>query len=247
MVNETDLNNSSLQWILSTNTPDYKVASFYALSSIFLFAQGLYYWFLPHSWASIASAIALAGAVGSILAAVFLFRESRVHAEAFPKGSQCSIHSEELAYDRCAMCGQLFCSKCLVRIKSAWTRTVFFFRFNGVACKSCAGHRVKWLLLFGISFWLIFLPPLLLFINLNPMVFNPLIDPAEAIFRVRVATLTFIVLAVMITLGWWLQGMTTVMPSLSRQPQEIVSIETRIAITPLQSAKPPPSPNSTKL
>lgn len=220
---------------------------FYALSSILIFAQGLYYWSLPLPWTPIAAAIALVGALGAILTAVFLFRKSRIHAEAFPKGSQCSIHSEELAYDRCAMCGQLFCSKCLVRIKPALSRTIGLFRFNGVACKTCAYHRVKWFWLFGLLIWLIFLPPLLLFANLNPMVFYPQIDPAEAIFRVRGATLTGIVVAAMMTLGWWLQGKTTVMPSLSRQPQEMVGIDTRIADTPFKSAEPPPSSNSTKL
>jgi hypothetical protein len=245
LVNETDLNNNSLRWILSTNTPDYKLALFYALTSILIFAQWCYYSSLPQPWAAIASAIAMAGALGSILTAVFLFRKSQVHTEAFPKGSKCSIHSEELAYDRCAMCGQLFCSKCLVRIKSAWSKTIWFFRFDGVACKACAEHRVKWLWLFGLLIWLIFLPPLLLFANLNPMFFYPQINPAEAIIRVRGATLTGIVLAIMITVGWWLRGKTTVMPSLSQQPQEMVGIDTRIVKTPFKAAEPPPSLNST--
>ncbi|MDO8124072.1 MAG: hypothetical protein Q6364_06800 [Candidatus Hermodarchaeota archaeon] len=247
MDNGTYLNGNSLRWIVSTNTPDYKVAMFYALTSILILAQGLYYWLLPHPWASIASAIALAGTLGAILTAVFLFRESRVHAEAFPKGSQCSIHSEELAYDRCAICGQLFCTKCLVRIKPAWSRTIGLFRFNGVACKACAYHRVKWWWLFGLSIWLFFLPPLVLFINLNPMLFYPQIDPAEVIFLVRGATLTCIIIAIMMTLSWWLQGKTTVMPSLSQQPQEMVDIDTRIVEMSLRSAEPSPSPNSTKL
>ncbi len=239
MANKTYLNDNSLRWIVSTNTPDYKVAMFYALTSILIFAQGLYYWSLPQPWTSIASAIALAGALGSILTAMFLYHESRVHAEAFPKGSQCSIHSEEMAYDRCAICGQLFCSRCLVRIKPAWIRTIGLFRFNGVACKACAHHRLKWWWLFGLSIWLIFLPPLFLFINLNPMLFYPQTNPAEA-------TLTGIVLAIMITLSWWIQGKTTVMPSLSQQPQEMVDIETRIVEISLKSAEPSPPPNSIK-
>lgn len=201
---------------------------FYALMSILIFAQGLYYWSLAPLWTPIASAIALTCALGSILTAAFLFRQSRVQAEVFPKGSQCTIHSEELAYDRCAICGQLFCSKCLVRIKPTWSRTIGLFRFNGVACKECAHRRVKWWLLFGLSIWLIFLPPLLLFLNLNPLLFYPHINPAEVVLVVRGATLTGIMLAIMTTLGWWFQSKTTVMPSLSKQPEELVDIQTRI-------------------
>ncbi len=208
--------------------------------SVLIFVQGLYYWFLDHPWTSIALAVSLAGGLASILTAVFLFRVSRVHAEAFSKGSPCSIHPEELAYDRCAICGQLFCSKCLVRIKPTWSRTIGLFYFNGVACKECAHRRVKWWWLSGLSIWLIFLPPLFLFINLNPMLFYPQSNPAEA-------TLTGIVLAIMITLGWWLQIKTTVMPSLFQQPQEMVDIDTRIVEMSPRSAEPSPSTKSTKL
>lgn len=220
---------------------------FYALTSILIFAQGLYYWFLHNPWSLFASTVALAGGLGSILTAVFLIRESRVHAEVFLKGTLCSSHSEELAYDRCAICGQPFCSKCLVRIKPAWSRTIGVFRFNGVACKACAYHRVKWWWLLGLSVWLIFLPPMILFINLNPMLFYPQVNPAEVVFLVRGATLTGIIVAIMITLGWVLQGQTTVFPSLSQQPQEMVDFDTRIVERSPKSAKPSPLPNSTKL
>ena len=75
---------------------------------------------------------------------------------------------------------------------------------------------------------MIFLTPLLLFLNLNPMLLFSHLNPAQATARARDATLTGVVLASMVTLGWWLQGMTQVMPSLSKQPEEIVDMETRI-------------------
>ncbi|MDO8124965.1 MAG: hypothetical protein Q6364_11370 [Candidatus Hermodarchaeota archaeon] len=70
--------------------------------------------------------------------------------------------------------------------------------------------------------------PLLLFLNWNPMLLFSHLDPAQAAEAARGATLTGVVLASMVTLGWWLQGMTQVMPSLSKQPEEIVDMETRI-------------------
>lgn len=233
MGHETNLHRQPSRWVVSTNKPDHNVALVYVFGGVLSIVQGLY-WLLPNPWTSFTPptefvhAVFLGAGLAGVLTAAFLFRENRVHAEAFPKGSQCSLHSEELAYDRCAICGQLFCEKCLVRIKPTWYRTIGFFRFNGVACKMCAYHRVKWCWLFGLSFWVIFLTPLLLFLNLNPMLLFSHLNPAQAAEAARYATLTGVVLASMMTLGWWIQGKTQVMPSLSKQPEEIVDIETRI-------------------
>jgi hypothetical protein len=233
MGHETNLHMQPLRWVVSTNKPDHNVALVYVFGGVLSIVQWLYL-LQPNSWASFTPptefvlAVFLGTGLASFLTAAFLFRESRVHAEAFPKGSQCSLHSEELAYDRCAICGQLFCEKCLVRIKPKWYRTIGFFRFNGVACKACAYRQVKWCLLFGLSFWLIFLTPLLLFLNLNPMLLYSHLNPTQAAEAARVATLTGVVLASMVTLGWYFQGKTQVMPSLSKQPEEILDIETRI-------------------
>jgi len=233
MGHETNLHKQPLRWVVSTNKPDRNVALVYVFGGVLSIVQGLY-WLRPNPWTSFTPptefvlAVFLGAGLASFLTAAFLFRESQIHAEAFPKGSQCSLHSEELAYDRCAICGHLFCEKCLVRIKPTWYRTIGFFRFNGVACKACAYRRVKWSWLFGLSIWLVFLPPLLLSLNLNPMLLFSHLNPAQATARARDATLTGVVLASMVTLGWWLQGMTQVMPSLSKQPEEIVDMETRI-------------------
>lgn len=225
MVHETNLHKQPLRWVVSTNKPDRNVALVYVFGGVLNIVQWLYWPTLPTEFVLL---VFLGIGLASFLTAAYFFRESRVHAEAFPKGSQCSLHSEELAYDRCALCGHLFCEKCLVRIKPTWYRTIGFFRFNGVACKACAYRRVKWCWLFGLSFWLIFLTPLLLFLNWNPMLLFSHLNPAQAAEAARSATLTGVVLASMVTLGWYVQGKTQVMPSLSKQPEEIVDVETRI-------------------
>jgi hypothetical protein len=209
---------------------------FYAFTGVLIFVQGLF-WLLPDSWSSFAPpkefvlAVFLGSGLASFLTAASLLREGRVHAKAFRKGSQCSRHSEELAYDRCAICGRLFCEKCLVRVKPGWSSMIGFFRFNGVACKVCSHRRVKWSWLFGLSIWLVFLPPLLLFLNLNPVWFYPSLDLAQATSTARGATLAVVAVATMMTLGWWVGSKTWAMPSLSMHPEEIVNLETRIVVT----------------
>ncbi|MFX1563350.1 MAG: hypothetical protein ACFFDP_08590 [Promethearchaeota archaeon] len=159
-------------WITSTNRPYQLLAAVWITLGILFIAMvtidfvSRFFHQIFSSYFYTLHLVFVAMGIFCIINASLLFYDSRtIHKNPFPEESQCQKHPEQQAYDRCAICGKLYCPKDLVRIQQkTWGFSPGMFGFDGVACQKCAQNRVKQFSVISIIFLTII--PLLFFINI---------------------------------------------------------------------------------
>jgi hypothetical protein len=186
-----------------------------------------YFFFFPILHLELLPLLFLAGfGVYFIISAVFLFYDSQsIHNDPFPEDSSCKLHSDQPAYDWCAICGTLTCPQELVRIKQKfWGISPGMFGFDGVSCLDCAQRRVKrYFMISAIVFLLAF--PLLIFMGIS-LILGGLVHLTGAfgfIFGI-------VVFGLVCLIGWlWWKIWQVVTTPLAQQPELMIPIKTRLA------------------
>jgi hypothetical protein len=219
-------------WVLSTNKP-YQILAITWIILGFLFTIiGIQYFlliptFLVLPYLAFTSSLFIIGfGIFFIIVAIFLLYDSQsIHNDPFPEDSPSKMHSDQPAYDWCAICGILSCPQELVRIQQKfWGISPGMFGFDGVACQDCAQRRVKRYFMISI---ILLLPAfsLFIFLGVSLIIAGPIYLAAVLgfIFGIVVFGLVYL------TAWLWRKEWQIVTTPLAQQPELMIPVNTRLA------------------
>ncbi len=229
---ETRSDEAQRLWVFSTNKPYQILAITWIILGCLFTIMGIQYFlliptFLLFPYLDFTVSLFIIGfGMFFVIVAIFLFYDSQsIHNDPFPEDSPCKMHSDQPAYDWCAICGALSCPQELVRIKqSIWGISLGMFGFDGVACQNCAQRRVKRYYMITI---VLFLPALSFFSLLGIILIM-----AGPIYLAAVLGFIFGIvvfgLVCLIAYLWWKIWQIATTP-LAQQPELMIPIKSRLA------------------
>lgn len=229
---ETRSNGTPTLWVLSTNKPYQILAIMWIILGFLFIIIGIQFFFLIPSflifpYLAFTSSLFIIGAgIYFVIGAILLLYDSQsIHNDPFPEDSSCKMHSDQPAYDWCAICGTLACPQELVRIQQKfWGISPGMFGFDGVACHDCAQRRVKRYFMVSI----ILLVPafsLFIFLGISLIMGGP-------VYLAAGLGLTFGIIAfgvVCLTAWLWWKVWQIVTTPLFQQPKLMIPIKSRLA------------------
>jgi hypothetical protein len=229
---ETRSDGTPTLWVLSTNKPYRILAIMWIIMGFVYVIIGIQYFFLIPSfllfpYLTFTSSLIIIGfglyfVIGAILQ---LYDSQSIHNDPFPEDSSCKMHSDQPAYDWCAICGVLSCPQELVRIQQKfWGISLSMFGFDGVACQDCAQRRVKRYYMISI---ILILPTflLLIFLSVSLIMAGPVYLAAILGFIFGI----FVFGLVCLTAWLWWKVWQIVTTPLAQQPKLMIPIKTRLA------------------
>ena len=229
---ETQSDDTLKLLVLSTNKPYRILAIMWIMFGFLFIIIGIQFFslipsFLIFPYLAFASILFIIGAgIYFVIGAILLLYDSQsIHNDPFPEDSSCKMHSDQPAYDWCAICGTLTCPQELIRIQQKfWGISPGMFGFDGVACQDCAQRRVKRSSMISI---ILLVPAFSLFILLSISLI--MAGPIYLAVGVGFTFGTIVFGVVCLTIWLWRKVWQIVTTPLSQQPKLMIPIKSRHA------------------